>query len=591
MICRPRSKNFPKCDHHFHGCLHSPPAHPPHDALPFTVFDFHRRLHGQDTPAQNSRLCSCRQCRRGLGRANMRPIGLPTTRLSTQRNLCWQCSRHLRRPAADQHQSFSSLSFQPLRHAQSPFKAQPSSRAFSRTSFPRATAFTPSYPAVKAGYFSSNTISDQDHVVQRPTPAPKSGESVASIPPSPSDPAAANIVLPHRRRQAIRRAANDTTILPENASDILTSVAAAQPAHSFRRQLSALLSLSKPRLTVLVVLTAMAPYALYPVPAFLSPLAETPSLSPLTLLFLTTGTTLCSASANALNMLYEPSTDAKMSRTRNRPLVRHLLTTRAAVLFAVGCGVVGTAALYWGVNPTVAFLGALNIGLYAGVYTPMKRLSWLNTWVGALVGGIPPLMGWAAAAGESATGDGAWRELLFANDGSSLGGWLMAGLLFAWQFPHFMALSWGIREEYKTAGLRMLCWVNSARNARVALRYSLVFVPICVGLCMAGITEWTFALTSLPANVWLVREAWRFWKHEGHKGSARGLFWASVWHLPAVLGLALLQKKGMWQRVWNSIVGEPVDDEEWEDVDDEMQVVPTPLRIPIANQPVKESNS
>ncbi|KAF3762190.1 mitochondria protoheme IX farnesyltransferase, partial [Cryphonectria parasitica EP155] len=377
---------------------------------------------------------------------------------------------------------------------------------------------------------------------------------------------------PHRRRQAARRAAaasatsstttttatppNDpTAALPQNASDILTSVAASQPAHSLRRHLSAFLSLAKPRLTVLVVLTAMVPYAAYPVPAFLSPLVETPSLSPLTLLFLTTGTTLCSASANALNMLYELSTDAKMSRTRNRPLVRNLLSTRAAVLFALGCGAIGIAALYWGVNPTVAFLGAANIALYAGVYTPMKRLHWLNTWVGALVGAIPPLMGWAAAAGESATGDGTFRELLFASDGSSVGGWLMAALLFAWQFPHFMALSWTIREEYKQAGLRMLSWVDPARNARVALRYSLVFVPICIGLCAVGVTEWSFAVTSLPANLWLVRGAWKFYKHQGHKGTARVLFWASVWHLPAVMGLALLQKKGMWQRVWRSLFG------------------------------------
>ncbi|KAJ4393769.1 Protoheme IX farnesyltransferase, mitochondrial [Gnomoniopsis smithogilvyi] len=517
----------------------------------------------------------------------MRPIALPI-RFSTPGNLCRQCSRQLRRVAADQAQLSPS---QILYQAQARSIAQSSSRAFSRTLFPRATAFTPSYPAVKAGYFSSNTLSDQENVAQRTHSAPKPGASAAPTISSPPEQVAANELLPHRRRQAHRRAANDPNVLPQNASDILTSVAAAQPAHSLRRQVSAFLSLAKPRLTVLVVLTAMAPYALYPVPAFLSPLAETPSLSPLTLLFLTTGTTLCSASANALNMLYEPSTDAKMSRTRNRPLVRQLLTTRAAVLFAVGCGVVGTAALYWGVNPTVAFLGALNIVLYAGVYTPMKRLSWLNTWVGALVGGIPPLMGWAAAAGESATGDGAWRELLFASDGSSLGGWLMAGLLFAWQFPHFMALSWSIRDEYKNAGLKMLSWVNPARNGRVALRYSLVFVPICVGLCMAGVTEWTFAVTSLPANVWLVREAWRFWRQEGHKGSARGLFWASVWHLPAVLGLALLQKKGMWQRVWNSIVGEPVDDEEWEDVDDEVDVVPIPIQIPITSQPLQERNS
>ncbi|KAF7556484.1 hypothetical protein G7046_g6297 [Stylonectria norvegica] len=381
-------------------------------------------------------------------------------------------------------------------------------------------------------------------------------------------------IAPHRRRQARKReqaaAAHSDPALPQDASSQLTTHAAAQPARSLRRIFSTYLSLSKPRLTVLVVLTAMAPYALYPVPEMLSPMmTETPSLSPLTLLFLTTGTFLCSASANTFNMLYEPSTDAKMSRTRNRPLVRGLISKRNAALFAIIGGAVGVGALYFGVNPTVSFLGLANIALYAAAYTPLKAVTAFNTWIGAVVGGIPPLMGWAAAAGETATKDGSWRELLFASDGSSIGGWLMAGLLFAWQFPHFMALSWPIREEYKAAGLRMLAWTNPARNARVALRYSLAFVPICLGLCAAGITDWSFAVTSLPINLWLVRGAVLFWKHEGHKGSARGLFWASVWHLPGVMILALLHKKGLWSRAWTSVFGE--DDGEWEEEElDEM---------------------
>jgi protoheme IX farnesyltransferase len=291
-------------------------------------------------------------------------------------------------------------------------------------------------------------------------------------------------------------------------------------------------------------------------------------------------------------MLYEPATDAKMSRTRARPLVRKLVSTRAAVLFALAAAGTGVGALWAGVNPTVAGLGLANIVLYAGIYTPMKRVSWLNTWVGAIVGGIPPLMGWAAAAGESATGDGGWRELLFSfppgwtallwgnssEEGqqtgltnttpSSVGGWLLAGLLFAWQFPHFMALSWGVREEYKNAGLKMLSWVNPSRNARVALRYSIVFFPLCLGLCAAGVTEWSFAVTSLPVNIWLTREAvsfYRSWNGPTHAKAARGLFWASVWHLPVIMVLALAQKKGMWGRVWRSIVGEPEDEDEWED--------------------------
>ncbi len=176
-------------------------------------------------------------------------------------------------------------------------------------------------------------------------------------------------------------------------------------------------------------------------------------------------------------------------------------------------------------------------------------------------------MGWAAAAGQTATGSGDWKELLLGWDNA--GGWLLAALLVAWQFPHFMALSWGIRHEYKNAGYQMLAWVNPAMNGRVALRYSLVMLPICTGLAYTDVTEWTFAVASLPVNLWMVREAYRFWKYEGLKGSARGLFWASVWHLPAVMVLAMLEKKGMWQRVWRAVMGEAEpEEEEWEVVEE-----------------------
>lgn len=250
----------------------------------------------------------------------------------------------------------------------------------------------------------------------------------------------------------------------------------------------------------------------------------------------------------------EPEHDAKMSRTRNRPIVKGLIGKRGALAFAGLSGALGLGALYFGVNPTVAFLSGLNIFLYAGVYTPMKRISVLNTWVGAIVGGIPPLMGWAAAAGQSATGNGDWQELLLGE--GSVGGWLLAALLFTWQFPHFNALSWSIREEYKNAGYRMLAWVNPRMNGRVAFRYSLVFFPICAGLCWAGVTDQGFMLTSSVVNAWIVREAWRFWRNDGYKGSARALFWAGVWQLPVLMVLAMVHKKGLWAGIWRSITGQ-----------------------------------
>ena len=365
---------------------------------------------------------------------------------------------------------------------------------------------------------------------------------------------------PHRRRKRIKAESVTTdSFLPSNSSSNLSTLSSALPATSVRRLLTTCLSLSKPRLSFLIVLTTATAYSLYPVPALLLPTTTiSPSLSALTLVFLTSGTALCCASANALNMLLEPKYDAQMSRTRNRPLVRGLISKKGALIFASLAGVLGVGGLWFGVNPTVAFLGSLNIVLYAGVYTPLKRISALNTWVGALVGGIPPLMGWAAAAGQSATGSGEWRELLFSDD--SIGGWLLAGLLFAWQFPHFNSLSWPIREEYKNAGYRMLVWTNARMNGRVALRYAILCFPLCFGLWWYRITDQGFLVTSSLVNAWLVRGAWRFWRKGGHKGTARGLFWASVWHLPVVMVLAMVHKQGIWEGIWRRLIGSGADE-------------------------------
>ncbi|KAF4549704.1 Protoheme IX farnesyltransferase-like protein [Elsinoe fawcettii] len=372
--------------------------------------------------------------------------------------------------------------------------------------------------------------------------------------------------------------------LPLDASSALSSLATSAPPMSLKRRALAFLSLTKPRLATLIVLTTTASYSLYPVPSLLSVSAtHAPSLSTLTLAFLTTGTFATVASANALNMLFEPAHDAKMSRTRNRPIVRGLISKRAALIFAIVTGAAGTGILWTGVNPTTAVLGFSNIILYAFVYTPMKRLSILNTWAGAVVGAIPPLMGWTAAGGHylttpafsdsvstlQALTDEA-KALLFTP--AATGGWLLAALLFAWQFPHFNALSYPIRHEYANAGYKMAVSFYPKLNARVALRYSIAMFPICVGLTYDGITDKGFLVTSTAANAWMLKEAWRFWRTGGGETpqaakAARGLFWASVWHLPLVLVFAMAQKKGLWSGIWRGLAGEG-DEDDWEEDDE-----------------------
>ncbi|KAL1976695.1 hypothetical protein VTN31DRAFT_2977 [Thermomyces dupontii] len=374
--------------------------------------------------------------------------------------------------------------------------------------------------------------------------------------------------LPHRRRKRIKEEdkidANEEQQLPLDASARLSAFSFSLPTASLRRKLAAYFALTKPRLSFLILLSTTSAYGLYPISTLLDmdPSASqlpTLSTSTLTFLYLTVGTFMSSASANAFNMLLEPKYDAMMSRTRTRPLVRGLVSRYGAVIFAIASGVIGVSLLYVGTNPTVAALSGGNIILYGFIYTPMKRIHVINTWIGAVVGAIPPMMGWVAAEGLTATtGHDSWKDMLFSKE--SIGGWLLAAVLFAWQFPHFNSLSHLIREEYRAAGHQMMAWVNPARNARVSLRYSVLMFPIAFGVWYIGIVNNLFLVSSTLANGWLVREAYKFWKYQGGKGSARGLFWASVWQLPIFLVGALVTKKGVWDGVWRRVAG--ADDEE-----------------------------
>ncbi|PWY86008.1 mitochondria protoheme IX farnesyltransferase [Aspergillus heteromorphus CBS 117.55] len=428
----------------------------------------------------------------------------------------------------------------------------------------------------KNGFFSSlsaNNASSKsdtphqppsDHQVNTPTAAPESTQPE----------------LPHRRRKQYR----PRECSPPDASAQLSAISSALPTSSLRRNMAAFLALCKPRLSVLIVLSTTSAYGMYPISSLLTldpsmtPL-PTLSTSTLTFLYLTAGTFLSCCSANTINMILEPKYDALMSRTRNRPLVRGLLSRRAAVLFAIATAVSGLSLLYFGTNPTVTALSAANIILYGFVYTPLKRIHVINTWVGAIVGGIPPLMGWVAAAGQTATtGHDNWRDMLFSEN--SIGGWLLGGILFAWQFPHFNALSHLIKDEYKRAGYQMLCWKNPALNARVALRYSFLMFPVSIGLWWIGVVGHGFLVSSSVANAWLVKEAFQFWKHQGANGTARGLFWASIWQLPVLLVGGLVTKKGLWDGVWRNIFGQPDDPEdEYVYIDDE-EDEQTPSRSP-----------
>ena len=238
--------------------------------------------------------------------------------------------------------------------------------------------------------------------------------------------------------------------------------------------------LSKYRLSSLVVLTTGAGFLCAGSPIVWTTMAGT-----------CIGTALCAASANTFNQIFEQSIDMKMNRTRGRPLPSGRTTSLEATSWGLLSGVAGTSLLLTVSNPVVAALGAANIILYAGPYTAMKQRTEWNTWVGSVVGAIPPIMGWAAATNGS---------ILQAEPIT------LASLLFLWQFPHFFALSWMHREDYAKGGFQMIS-VNDpigTRSSNLIWNYSLYLSTLPILSSMSGMTSYMFAVEGTAANIYLL---------------------------------------------------------------------------------------
>ena len=332
------------------------------------------------------------------------------------------------------------------------------------------------------------------------------------------------------------------------------------PALTPTRLIGIYAQLSKARLSAFNVLVAMSGVALSPIPTTVPVLLST-----------ALGTALCSASANTLNQLQEIPYDAQMARTRGRPLVRRALSPAHAAAFAAVTGLAGPALLWTMCNPTTALLGAANIALYAGPYTWMKRRTIWNTWVGAIVGAVPPLMGWTAVGGAllpSATAAhpialylppvlATAPDLIASSGGATLDNplapWALFALMFSWQFPHFNSLAHFVRSAYAQGGYRMLAVLDPPKNRLVALRHVVLLTGICSALVpLSGLTTWSFALTSLVPNAIWLRAAWRFNKF-GSDAHARTVFAHSLWWLPVVLGLMIVHKNNVDWLQWMGV--------------------------------------
>ena len=276
------------------------------------------------------------------------------------------------------------------------------------------------------------------------------------------------------------------------------------------------LALTKPDVSFLVVMTTVAGYAL----------GTVGPLDWLRMAHTVFGTTLIAAGTSALNHYIERDTDALMRRTASRPLPSGQLSPREALAFGLSLLVIGTLYLALATNALATLLGILTSVSYLCAYTPLKRKTTFATLIGAIPGAVPPLIGWVAARGSL-----------------SLNAWILFAVLFLWQFPHFDAISWVYREDYRRAGIKMLPVVDAdgSRTFREIVLTAAFLVPVSMLPSVTGLAGSRYFFGALVLGIMLVEVC--LWAAASKTNSrAKWLMHATVLHLPLLLGLLIYDK-------------------------------------------------
>lgn len=234
------------------------------------------------------------------------------------------------------------------------------------------------------------------------------------------------------------------------------------------------------------------------------------------------GTAASAFGSAAFNQLMEIEDDARMKRTSDRPLPSRRLSVIKAFGIGWGLAAFGVIHLAVKVNQESAILAAVTIAIYVFVYTPMKKWHSTNTLVGAIPGAIPPLMGWVGAGGSL----------------TDSGGWFLFGLLFFWQLPHFVAISWLCREEYEQAGYKM--WSNGditgGKTARLFIVFSTVLIVLVVAAGLTGLFPWWVSAFHSLLVVILMCPLLSY-KASGERGPMRKAFFGTLLYLPLTLAV------------------------------------------------------
>jgi protoheme IX farnesyltransferase len=278
------------------------------------------------------------------------------------------------------------------------------------------------------------------------------------------------------------------------------------------------LALAKPRLNFLVVATSAAGYYLGVPSAGSTGYAASTGLHLLPMAGAVIGTALVAGGAAVLNQVYERDTDALMRRTRMRPLPDGRVSAADARLFGVLLAAAGIVSLTIAANVLAALLAVLTIVVYLFVYTPMKRRSPASTLIGAVPGALPPLIGWTAAYGSISTG-----------------GLALFAIVFLWQIPHFMAIAWMYRDDYRQAGFPMLPVIepDGKRTGLHAVVYATALLPVSLVPAFVGVTGSPYFWIALALSLALLWLSARFALLRTD-ASARRLFFGSIVYLPLI---------------------------------------------------------
>ena len=276
-------------------------------------------------------------------------------------------------------------------------------------------------------------------------------------------------------------------------------------------------TLTKPRLNFLVLLTTAAAYAL----------GAGPGATLMDLVHTLLGTFLVAGGAAALNQVWERHTDRLMRRTQSRPMAEMRLTVTQGTLFGIALTVIGAAELAWFLNPLSSIVALLTTASYLFFYTTLKLRTSLSTIAGALPGALPAVIGWAAATNTL-----------------SIEGWVLFGIVFMWQMPHFLAIAWMYRDEYARAGMPLLP-VNEPdgrSTGRQAVLYTAALIPLSMMPMGVGLATARYLVGAIALGAVLMFLAVEF-SAKRDIPTARRLFFGSILYLPILWALLVFDHR------------------------------------------------